>query len=391
MSFSQKMTNWIVCCHVDKPLAEEEPHSKYDKKIQAGAALTDKRICDFNDHDDFPESISDRNRRYSELTAVFWVSKHIDSEYVGISHYRRRFDIPDEELDLLMDKGFDIITTAPVSQGDGRSVEESHKSVNYAWDWDLMMELILDIHPDDYKLAAELGSQSSFHYANMNVFRNDVFREYADWLFPVLNAFFENSPEKTDVYSKRDVGFISEFLSSVFVEKAKREGKVVIEAPVRQLRSETNAQPENIDMHDPEAVFAQCNRLFMQSRIRQCRSLFQDALDMGTIDLSNEKYMNLYEVFLLELAEQRQIPLIISDYLPVEMQSDLDHVINTYSALKALIIGFLSAPSGEAFGKLQSYIDLTRFSSVVVKNILERIPQDIPAKNILETKLQYVF
>ena len=47
---------YVVKSHVDKPLEEEIKNSKYEVQIQAGAALTEKRICDVNDHDGFPEN-----------------------------------------------------------------------------------------------------------------------------------------------------------------------------------------------------------------------------------------------------------------------------------------------------------------------------------------------
>ena len=61
---------YVISCHTDKPLLEERPSSVYEIPIQAGAALTDMRTCAINDHDGFPESISDRNLRYSEVTAM---------------------------------------------------------------------------------------------------------------------------------------------------------------------------------------------------------------------------------------------------------------------------------------------------------------------------------
>ena len=108
---TKRLKMYVVCCHVDKPMEEGDLKSVYNVPIQAGAALTDKRICKLNDYDDFPESISDRNKRYSEMTAMYRIGALNDSEYVGITHYRRRFLLSDKQLEEYMDKGFDIITT----------------------------------------------------------------------------------------------------------------------------------------------------------------------------------------------------------------------------------------------------------------------------------------
>ncbi len=110
----KRLKRYIISCHVDKPLLEEEPFSVYNCPIQAGAALTEKRICELNDHDGFPESRSDRNDRYSEVTAMWWIGNHIDTPYIGIEHYRRRFRLTDEEIAAYMDEGIDIITSYPI-------------------------------------------------------------------------------------------------------------------------------------------------------------------------------------------------------------------------------------------------------------------------------------
>ena len=55
---------YIVSCHVDKPLTQTPPESKYDHMIQAGAALTDKRICPTNDMDEFDRNSPEKTDVY---------------------------------------------------------------------------------------------------------------------------------------------------------------------------------------------------------------------------------------------------------------------------------------------------------------------------------------
>ena len=167
-----RLSMYVICCHVDKAMDEGDLKSKYNIPIQAGAALTDKRICDINDYDDFPESISDRNKRYSEMTAMYWIGKHIDSEYIGISHYRRRFLLSDELLEDYINKGFDIITTEdyPLPQ----SIKACYIDEHYAKDWDLFMVILKEQSPEDVSLAEEVYSREYIHPCNMNIFKADI-------------------------------------------------------------------------------------------------------------------------------------------------------------------------------------------------------------------------
>lgn len=51
--------------------------------------------------DDMGDNISDRNRRYCELTGIYWAWKNLDKlgnpDYIGLNHYRRQFafDFPE--------------------------------------------------------------------------------------------------------------------------------------------------------------------------------------------------------------------------------------------------------------------------------------------------------
>ena len=55
--------------------------------------------------DDEKVNISDKNPYYCELTGLFWAWKNLDSDYMGLSHYRRYFTcknhLPKNEEDRL--------------------------------------------------------------------------------------------------------------------------------------------------------------------------------------------------------------------------------------------------------------------------------------------------
>lgn len=58
----------------------------YVYPVQAGAALTDVQVAELMD--DKGDNISHENVNYSELTAMYWIGKHMSSDYMGLFHYK---------------------------------------------------------------------------------------------------------------------------------------------------------------------------------------------------------------------------------------------------------------------------------------------------------------
>ena len=72
-------------------------HKKYEMPtddlylpIHVGAELNKDKDLGYQ-KDNVGDNISDRNDRYSELTALYCAWKHVDAEYIGLAHYRRHF------------------------------------------------------------------------------------------------------------------------------------------------------------------------------------------------------------------------------------------------------------------------------------------------------------
>jgi len=370
--YDRKLRLYIVSCHVDKPLTENAPASVYDTPIQAGAALTDLRTCAVNDLDDCPDSISDRNRRYSEATAMYWIGRHIDSEYVGIVHYRRRLGLTDEKLDELMDSGVDIITTVPVELG--KSIEDDYREVLYSGDWDLFMEILAKRDPEDYGFAKECFKSDTIHACNINVFRADLYKSYWEWAFPIMDEFWRRSPEKTDVYQHRDVGFIAERLSHLFVMKMIRDGRKVAEAPLVDLRSGEWDCKTECDYSDPDDVFAACDRLYRASQITKCCNVVGEAVSRGL--KTDERIRTLSEIMVAGILERGSDPVTMHEYLPEQFRTDLNTLIYIWNALKKALITFMELNSSESGALLEQIVNMTHFSSIARQEAVRHIKEE---------------
>ncbi len=316
---------------------------------------------------------------------MYWISKHIDSEYVGIAHYRRRFDITDSMLNTYLNDSIDLITFIP--HNTTLSFAEHYKNILFATDWELFLKIFNEIHPEDYWLVEMLSLQNSHHLCNMNIFRSSLFDNLSLWLFPVLDEFWKESPEKTDVYLKRDVGFIAEFLSNVYVEKLISEGKKFVEVPIIQLKSSASDNYDKFDKNNIDSLYNACNKLYVNNYILRSCSLLFSTIEDEHIDLNNDKISDLVEIFALQAKERKYLPQTMFEYLPSAYRKDLDSVKTVYSALKKFIIVYLSNPCEENLIKLHRFISLTGFSKIIVEDILDRCTGINIVKNNLLQKL----
>ncbi len=360
------LINYIISCHLDKQLTQEPNKSVFDRPIQAGAALTDVRICDITDMDDCPDNISERNGRYSEATAMYWIGKHISTEYVGIMHYRRRLDLTDQKLEELMDDDVDIITTT--SHDLGISMEENYRQTLFSRDFDLFMEILRSRDTANYEFYRECLSKTYIHACNVNIFRSALYREFCDWAFPVCNEFYRLSPEKTDVYQHRDVGFIMEYLSHLFVMKMEHDGYKVVEADLVNLRSDDWDPEKECDALDYNDIFNLCARLYKERQITKCNNILGVALRKGAY--ADTRLRTLSEIMITSQLERKELSVSMHEYLPEAFRKDPDILIDIWNGFKNIARIHFESGSDDTLEKLTEYMKLTNFSNIALREAL---------------------
>jgi hypothetical protein len=189
--------------------------------------------------DNTGDNISEKNPTFCELTGLYWAWKNLDSDYVGLSHYRRYFRGKSGQ-----DKWDCILTTAQAKALLQKSPVVLPKKRRYyietAYDQyvhahpaeplDLALKLAAD-QGENYAHVVEAMKQRSWtHIYNMFLMRRDIFDGYCTWLFDIL---FQLEKE-IDIsgysqYDRRVFGFVSERLLDVYLEA---NGISYIEVPV---------------------------------------------------------------------------------------------------------------------------------------------------------------
>lgn len=257
------------------------PDNDLIKPIQVGAALAGRRLEDMAYYDDQGDNISDRNRSYCELTAIYWAWKNLDADYYGLFHYRRYLSFaPDDPTDLFpgraypsipgaLDKiGLDEATMRSVieandlivprqddtqlASGDA-SIYEQYKTEHYIADLDYCMAYIEQNHPN---IAPHLQALhgTKVYFCNMFIMRKDLFEEYCEYIFDVLGAFEANNDiSGYNPQQYRVTGFLAERLTNVFIHYAIATGKYRVKE--LQIAYFENTEPvRELEPLQPEAI-----------------------------------------------------------------------------------------------------------------------------------------
>ena len=209
---TNKCNLYQVKCHLDAETSGLKDAYDYELPIQAGADLTDIRVADILDNRG--ENISLKNKQFCELTAWYWVWKNVNTDYVGICHYRRHFDLKKEQLESLTANKVDVVLTVPILNFP--NVKCMYEHDHLLSDWDVMMQAITRLQPE-YIETAQKVSDSQFYFGyNMIIARKDIFDTYCNWLFPILVYCEEHAAQREQGYQNRFVGFLAERLLTIY-------------------------------------------------------------------------------------------------------------------------------------------------------------------------------
>lgn len=209
----KKFSLYVVHSFADRELKEKVIDKEYEISIQVGAALCD--IHPYKVRDDYGDNISRKNKQYCELTALYWIWKNDTSDFVGLSHYRRRFELTEMEVEKITSATVDVVVTIPVVNFN--TVRKQYELDHDIKDWEIMLEAIENIYPQYLDAAKAVQNGICYYAYNMFIARKEIFDNYCKWLFDILDYCEERIGKKDDVYQNRYAGFLAERLLTIFL------------------------------------------------------------------------------------------------------------------------------------------------------------------------------
>ena len=146
--------------------------------------------------DNTGDNISSKNPSFCELTGLYWAWKNLDTEYVGLAHYRRHFSLKKKskdpfdnvltysELKLILDK---YKVFVPKKRRYYIETLYSHYAhTHYAEHLDVTKQIISEKYPEYVDSCNKVYRQTYGYMFNMMIMKKDLFQNYCEWLFDIL-------------------------------------------------------------------------------------------------------------------------------------------------------------------------------------------------------------
>lgn len=223
MTNSTKTIKILVATHKQYDMPQNAPYLP----IQVGAFA--KPNLGYL-RDDGGDNISAKNFCFCELTALYYGWKNLQTDVLGLVHYRRyfagklpfwcngkKFKILDDNAALKYLQKADIIL--PKKRRYVIETLYSHyKHTMYEEPLVVTGQIIKETYPNYYAEFQRLKTRRNAHMFNMLVAKQQVLDGYCKWLFDVLQQL-ETRVEvlKYDDFHRRFCGRISELLLDVYV------------------------------------------------------------------------------------------------------------------------------------------------------------------------------
>lgn len=180
--------------------------------------------------DNTGDNISEKNPSFCELTGLYWAWKNLETDYLGLAHYRRHFAgkgkrnkerpmesvLTGKELNQYLD---DYRILVPRKRKYYIETLYSHyEHTHYKEHLDITREIIAEKYPEYLEDFDKVMKQRFGYMFNMYIMEKKLSDLYCAWLFDILFALEERLKDRDySHFQGRFYGRVSEIIFNVWL------------------------------------------------------------------------------------------------------------------------------------------------------------------------------
>lgn len=185
--------------------------------------------------DNTGDNISELNSSFCELTGLYWAWKNLDTDYIGLVHYRRHFSMKKKTgLDnvLKLSELSPYLGTIKVFVPNKRryfieTLYSHYEHTHYAIQLDETKKIIMEKYPEYLKSYDKVLKRTYGYMFNMMIMEKKLLDDYCTWLFDILFELRKrvDMPE-LDSFQGRFFGRVSEIIFNVWLDEKMTNGQL---------------------------------------------------------------------------------------------------------------------------------------------------------------------
>ena len=237
--------------------------------------------------DNTGDHISERNRFYSEDTALYWLWKNSKADIKGCLHYRRLLDLSGKNKknytviledienpnDFVKEVGltnqnitklmsdYDILIRNKTNIRDffDGTIEENFKAIHIQYHWDMAMDIIKKDFPDIYPTALLVANSYENYFHNQVIMKAELFDKMCEFCFHLTEEIAKQIDEtrlefnNNWRYTARYLSFIFERMVGVYIHYLQTKGYKVKEFAAISVVPRENQDIENLKNYENNA------------------------------------------------------------------------------------------------------------------------------------------
>ena len=187
--------------------------------------------------DDDGDNISELNPYFCELTALYWAWKNVNSDYIGLAHYRRHFSLHPHAKDKWnavlkeneIESDFNSVKVfVPAKRRYYIETLYSHYAhTHYSIQLDETRKIIEEKYPEYISSYDKVLKQRWGYMFNMMIMDRNLFNDYCEWLFDILFELRSKLGEEgLTPFHSRYYGRVSEIIFNVWLDENVKCGKI---------------------------------------------------------------------------------------------------------------------------------------------------------------------
>lgn len=184
---------------------------------------------------------------YGSASGLYWLWKNVHYPYVGFSLTNTVLDISQEDLDDFLSSSNDIYILKP--QICNCPLQENYRSLYYGYDFRMLLSILKKQAPAYYTFAKEKWLAANNFIEPTCIIKEDVFRKFCAWLFPILEYCHKHLPQKHSKYQNRFLEHLSYYLFMLYVKYNEKKLKL-------KFADATTALIKSNDIPAPSLTFS---------------------------------------------------------------------------------------------------------------------------------------